>query len=63
MTQETVQPRTNPSRCGAPLPTRRSSRHAPTGRRRARGSKDDWVLLPGGVWRRVETIRVRSLFG
>ncbi|GGN88254.1 hypothetical protein GCM10011579_081860 [Streptomyces albiflavescens] len=29
----------------------------------ARGTAGDWVLLPGGTWRRVETIRVRSLFG
>ncbi|GHI03883.1 hypothetical protein AQI88_08575 [Streptomyces cellostaticus] len=28
-----------------------------------RGTAGDWVLLPGGTWRRVETIRVRSLFG
>ncbi|WP_225823844.1 hypothetical protein [Streptomyces naphthomycinicus] len=29
----------------------------------ARGRAGDWLLLPGGAWRRVETIRVESLFG
>ncbi|MFE0512997.1 hypothetical protein [Streptomyces sp. NPDC058964] len=29
----------------------------------ARGTAGDWLLLPGGTWRRVETIRVQSLFG
>ncbi|MCX4572676.1 hypothetical protein [Streptomyces sp. NBC_01571] len=29
----------------------------------ARGTAGDWLLLPGGTWRRVETIRVESLFG
>ncbi|MFF7969893.1 hypothetical protein [Streptomyces sp. NPDC007905] len=33
------------------------------GRWSARGAAGDWVLLPGGTWRRVETIRVRALFG
>jgi hypothetical protein len=30
---------------------------------RACGTAGDWLLLPGGTWRRVETIRVQSLFG
>ncbi|MFS4094317.1 hypothetical protein [Streptomyces sp. AF1A] len=55
--------------CGAALPSRRDPRtrtaRADPGaaRRRKRGMGEQWLLLPGGIWRRVETIRVRSLFG
>jgi hypothetical protein len=55
--------------CGASLPSRRDTRartaRADPGaaRRRKRGMGEQWLLLPGGIWRRVETIRVRSLFG
>ncbi|MEU3028336.1 hypothetical protein ACPCBC_11805 [Streptomyces incarnatus] len=55
--------------CGAPLPARRGSRPRAgdaipgTGRRRGHGPGNQWLLLPGGTWRRVETIRVRGLFG
>ncbi|MFJ9865723.1 hypothetical protein [Streptomyces sp. NPDC101165] len=55
--------------CGAPLPTPRTARlrtarsTAGSVHLRARGAADDWMLLPDGTWRRVETIRVRNLFG
>ncbi|MFY4718201.1 hypothetical protein [Streptomyces sp. LaBMicrA B280] len=55
--------------CGAPLPAHGDARPRVgdpppgTGRRRGRGPGDQWLLLPGGTWRRVETIRVRALFG
>ncbi|MEU5539968.1 hypothetical protein [Streptomyces sp. NPDC020362] len=45
------------ARVPAPRPTARAARPG------ARGKAGDWVLLPGGTWRRVETIRVRRLFG
>jgi hypothetical protein len=32
-------------------------------RRSGRYAVGEWILLPGGTWRRVETIRVPSLFG
>ncbi|MFH8342330.1 hypothetical protein [Streptomyces sp. AM6-12] len=55
--------------CGAPLPTRRGA-HPRTGNAtpgaghwRGHGPGNQWLLLPGGTWRRVETIRVRALFG
>ncbi|MFD1659379.1 hypothetical protein ACFSL4_14485 [Streptomyces caeni] len=58
--------------CGARLPSHRGARarggtRAPeTGGARQRGKAPDapgWVLLPGTGWRRVDTIRVRRLFG
>ncbi|MER7915401.1 MULTISPECIES: hypothetical protein [unclassified Streptomyces] len=55
--------------CGAPLPARRNARPragdvAPgAGHWRGHGPGNQWLLLPGGTWRRVETIRVRGLFG
>ena len=54
---------------GAPLPTRRTARPRTThatpgaGHWRGHGPGNQWLLLPGGTWRRVETIRVRGLFG
>ncbi|MEU9993125.1 hypothetical protein AB0E10_41545 [Streptomyces sp. NPDC048045] len=45
------------ARIPAPRPTAAPARPG------TRGSAGDWVLLPGGTWRRVETIRVRHLFG
>ncbi len=54
-----VGPRDRRARCGARLPSARAGRRSPL----ARGAGDDWVLLPDGTWRRVQTIRVRSLFG
>ena len=47
--------------CGSRLPTRRAPRTDVV--RRASQPKGDWLLLPGGSWRHVETIRVRDLFG
>lgn len=64
--------RTGRARCGARLPSRGTARvtaaQVPAGPvgpagGRGRAAGGDWVLLPGGTWRRVETIRVRSLFG
>ncbi|MGW3361225.1 hypothetical protein ACWDFL_38655 [Streptomyces bungoensis] len=61
--------RTETARCGAPLPSTRKARRraarqaAGSVHLRARGAAGDWMLLPDGTWRRVETIRVRSLFG
>ncbi|GHE13494.1 hypothetical protein [Streptomyces alanosinicus] len=55
--------------CGAVLPwagkTRRGVMRPTAGsiRSQARSAGGDRVLLPDGTWRRVETIRVRSLFG
>ncbi|MFG2881708.1 hypothetical protein ACGFYV_05185 [Streptomyces sp. NPDC048297] len=46
-----------PSRIAAARPTGGSARWS------ARGTAGDWLLLPGGTWRRVETIRVQTLFG
>ncbi|MGW0769473.1 hypothetical protein [Streptomyces sp. NPDC002676] len=48
--------------CSARLPSRRA---APTTAARAKAAtaEGDRVLLPGGSWRRVETIRVPRLFG
>ncbi|MGW3267794.1 hypothetical protein [Streptomyces sp. NPDC001056] len=63
-----AQPR-NGRDCGASLPARRDSRrrtaHATpgAGHWRGHGPGNQWLLLPGGTWRRVETIRVRGLFG
>ncbi|MQY36613.1 hypothetical protein SRB17_46150 [Streptomyces sp. RB17] len=54
-------PRAGMRECGSRLPTRRAARTAVG--RRASSAKGDWMLLPGGSWRHVETIRVRSLFG
>ncbi|MET8946871.1 hypothetical protein ABZX30_25735 [Streptomyces sp. NPDC004542] len=50
---------------GARLPSRAGAAHATGGPvlHSARGTAGDWVLLPGGTWRRVETIRVQRLFG
>ncbi|MGW0771153.1 hypothetical protein [Streptomyces sp. NPDC002676] len=50
-----------PSTSTARLRTARST--AGSVRLRARGAVGDWMLLPGGIWRRVETIRVRNLLG
>ncbi|MFF4038249.1 hypothetical protein [Streptomyces sp. NPDC001816] len=52
--------------CGSTrLPSRGAAARATggSGRRSGRGKDGDWLLLPGGTWRRVETIRVQSLFG
>ncbi|MEU2305953.1 hypothetical protein [Streptomyces misionensis] len=55
--------------CGAPLPARRGARPRTAhgtpgaGHWRGHGAGNQWLLLPGGTWRRVETIRVRGLFG
>ncbi|MEV7687526.1 hypothetical protein ACFW1F_28950 [Streptomyces bungoensis] len=61
--------RADSAHCGAALPSGRKRRRR-TGRPaagsvhlRARGAAGDWILLPDGTWRHVETIRVRSLFG
>lgn len=58
---------------GARLPSHRAARprggtragEAGGARRRGRGpdASDGWVLLPSTGWRRVDTIRVRRLFG
>ncbi|MGW0211438.1 hypothetical protein ACWDZ8_38870 [Streptomyces sp. NPDC003233] len=56
-----ARPRAKAQSCGSRLPTRRAERTAAV--RRASSTKGDWLLLPGGSWRHVETIRVRSLFG
>ncbi|MER6736981.1 hypothetical protein [Streptomyces puniciscabiei] len=56
-----ARPRVGTQSCGSRLPTRRAARN--TAARRGPASKSDWLLLPGGSWRHVETIRVRSLFG
>ncbi|MEV6053605.1 hypothetical protein [Streptomyces sp. NPDC052107] len=56
-----ARPQAEAQGCGSRLPTRRASRTAVV--RRAASTKGDWLLLPGGSWRHVETIRVRSLFG
>lgn len=64
-----VDSRAERSRCGAPLPSARKTRRRATRpavgsvRLSARGAAGDRMLLPDGTWRRVETIRVRSLFG
>ncbi|MEW2286395.1 hypothetical protein [Streptomyces sp. NPDC047841] len=42
---------------------RRAARPAGSGRLSAHSADGERMLLPGGTWRRVETIRVRSLFG
>ncbi|MFE3632736.1 hypothetical protein [Streptomyces cellostaticus] len=62
-------PRIESERCGARLPSRGTAR-APAVRpqngratRESRGAAGEWMLLPGGTWRRVRTIRVPSLFG
>ncbi|MFG3203673.1 hypothetical protein [Streptomyces sp. NPDC048192] len=47
--------------CGSRLPSRRAARTPAV--RRTTSANGDWVLLPGGSWRHVETIRVRGLFG
>ncbi|MEW2626198.1 hypothetical protein [Streptomyces sp. NPDC048106] len=60
-----AQPRTGRD-CGAPLPARRGAHPRTTpgaGHWRGHGPGNQWLLLPGGTWRRVETIRVRGLFG
>ncbi|WP_225829941.1 hypothetical protein [Streptomyces sp. NK08204] len=63
-------PRAGRGRCGARLPSRGTARvqgARPTTpgsvRRNGRGAGGDWLLLPDRTWRRVETIRVPSLFG
>jgi hypothetical protein len=56
-----ARPQAGAQGCGSRLPTRRAARPAVV--RRASSTKGDWLLLPGGSWRHVETIRVRSLFG
>ncbi|MGJ5749007.1 hypothetical protein FB563_6575 [Streptomyces puniciscabiei] len=56
-----TRPRVRAESCGSRLPTRRAARNTVV--RRGSSSKNDWLLLPGGSWRHVETIRVRSLFG
>ncbi|WP_089107364.1 hypothetical protein [Streptomyces hyaluromycini] len=63
------EPRGERARCGARLPPRRTAhvriRRPAAGsvRLAARAAFEDWLLLPDGTWRRVETIRVRGLFG
>lgn len=49
----------------ARLPSQVAAARATGGsvRSSTRGAAGDWVLLPGGTWRHVETIRVQSLFG
>ncbi|MEU6772290.1 hypothetical protein [Streptomyces sp. NPDC046759] len=59
--QTHVRPRAGVVGCGSRLPARRTART--TLGRKAPSGKGDWLLLPGGAWRHVETIRVRSLFG
>ncbi|MEU1460549.1 hypothetical protein ABZ467_07625 [Streptomyces sp. NPDC005727] len=72
-------PRIESERCGARLPSRGTVRsktvrsktvrskavRAKDGRvtRAPRGAAGEWMLLPGGTWRHVRTIRVPSLFG
>ncbi|MEU1709945.1 hypothetical protein ABZ478_32015 [Streptomyces sp. NPDC005706] len=62
-------PRIESERCGARLPSRKTVRskavRAKDGRvtRAPRGAAGEWMLLPGGTWRHVRTIRVPSLFG
>ncbi|MFE5400190.1 hypothetical protein ACFQ9Z_02100 [Streptomyces sp. NPDC056580] len=62
-------PRIESERCGARLPSRGNARLAAGrakdghGTRTSRGASGDWMLLPGGTWRHVRTIRVPSLFG
>ncbi|MGW2702789.1 hypothetical protein [Streptomyces sp. NPDC001340] len=64
-----VDRRAGRARCGAPLPTTSTARMrtarstAGSVHLRALGAAGDWMLLPDGTWRRVETIRVRNLFG
>ncbi|GGS81094.1 hypothetical protein [Streptomyces cinerochromogenes] len=54
---------------GTVLPSARQTRRraappaAGSSRARARSANGERMLLPDGTWRRVETIRVRSLFG
>ncbi|ANP51327.1 hypothetical protein AVL59_18375 [Streptomyces griseochromogenes] len=50
-----------PARGTTRVPAPRATGGPP--RSSARGTAGDWLLLPGGIWRRVETIRVRNLFG
>ena len=65
---KTGRPRTGRD-CGAPLPAHRDPRprsgNPPPGTAhwRGHGPGNQWLLLPGGTWRRVETIRVRGLCG
>ncbi|MER6032978.1 MULTISPECIES: hypothetical protein [unclassified Streptomyces] len=62
-------PRIESECCGARLPSRGATRsgavRAGAGRaaRASRGAAGEWMLLPGGTWRHVRTIRVPSLFG
>lgn len=52
--------------CGARLPRRRATRGAAAtglGNGRYREEENRWLLLPKSGWRRVDTIRVRRLFG
>ncbi|MGW0285759.1 hypothetical protein ACWDXT_21960 [Streptomyces sp. NPDC003236] len=62
-------PRIESERCGARLPARAAARseavRARDGRaaRAPRRGAGEWMLLPGGTWRHVRTIRVPSLFG
>ncbi|MEV5875405.1 hypothetical protein AB0L75_14460 [Streptomyces sp. NPDC052101] len=64
-----VDSRVERANCSAALPwagkTRRGAMRSTAGsmRSQARSAGGDRVLLPDGTWRRVETIRVRSLFG
>lgn len=62
-------PQAERTSCGAPAGAARSARRRATRpaigtvRSVARNAEGDRMLLPDGTWRRVETIRVRSLFG
>ncbi|KPI11052.1 hypothetical protein OK006_4340 [Actinobacteria bacterium OK006] len=64
-----VAPRAERARCGARLPSPGAARlsasrpMAGSVRRSGRCAVGEWILLPGGTWRRVETIQVPSLFG
>ncbi|WP_319749814.1 hypothetical protein [Streptomyces sp. AK02-04a] len=52
--------------CGARLPRRRAVRGtAAAGAGGSKGCRDElgWSLLPKLGWRRIDTIRVRRLFG
>lgn len=62
-------PRIESERCGARLPSRGTARSEAVRAKgghvtgASRGASGEWMLLPGGTWRHVRTIRVPSLFG
>ncbi|MCX4404569.1 hypothetical protein ACFV8Z_17160 [Streptomyces sp. NPDC059837] len=64
-----VAPRAERARCGARLPSPGTARLPASRpmtdsiRRSGRRTAGEWLLLPDGTWRRVETIRVPTLFG